>query len=422
MTCAPFDTKDGTSVPGVTRRVPRQFRRGNRAVLTLVAAAQCVALLGASVASAQTTVSDDFSSPDTLAANYVVDAGAGTLKVENGVLQATAVSPDKVLTHNGTEGLIDTSVTLQANFKSLSTSGTTAAVVKRLSPGTFLRVATTYSSSSLKFTKFENGTRTDLLVVSGLFTLSPNTTYWVRGRIAGNVLTAELWDHDPATGGSAIVGRTYTLTGADATRFGAGVPGRAGIYLDPGETAREFDNLRITGQTAPTGGTTRELVLNPAADTMVKQAQPKTTFGAASVLLVDGMETSGTSSLVHSYLRFNVPQLAPGESISGALLSLQVTNETDDGPRVYRTGTGWTEGDLTYNRRGTLAPRTSTTAIGNYPAMPVGRSSAALSDIAAGQSVSLELAPQSTNGVKFASREAATAAERPQLILKITSP
>ena len=169
----------------------------------------------------------------------------GTMQVSGGVLRATTVPPDKVITHNASGGLVDTEVTLKFNLKANATSGTTAGIVKFKDAGNYLRLATTYSSSSLKLSKWDNGVRTDLFLTGGLFTLSPNTSYWVRGRIEGNLVTVQLWGRDPQTGGSPIVARTYTLTGADATKFGAGVAGRAGIYLDPGETAREFDDLRI---------------------------------------------------------------------------------------------------------------------------------------------------------------------------------
>jgi Ca2+-binding RTX toxin-like protein len=196
---------------------------------------------------------DDFSQ-DRLATDYVVHQG-GPVDVDDGVLRVPGAGGlDEVLTHNDSAGLVDTEVTLQVNFKDAVEHGTTAAVVKFLGPGAYLRMATTYTSSSIKVSKWENGGRTDLLVADGLYTLTPNTTYWVRGRIAGNAITVALWGNDPAQGGTPIALRNYTLRGANATKFGAGVAGRAGIYLDPFDTVREFDNLRITGTTAASGG------------------------------------------------------------------------------------------------------------------------------------------------------------------------
>jgi Ca2+-binding RTX toxin-like protein len=220
-----------------------------------VAAGVGLALVITTAAPAQSprVIVDDFSQ-DRLATNYVLHAGE-PMVVDDGVLRSTGPqAPDEVMTHNASAGLVDSEVTLQVNFKDAVEHGTTAGVVKFLGPGTYLRLATTYTSSSIKVSKWENGVRTDLLVADGLYTLTPNTTYWVRGRIAGNAITVALWGNDPQQGGTPIALRNYTLRGANATKFGAGVAGRAGIYLDPFDTVREFDNLRITGTTAASGG------------------------------------------------------------------------------------------------------------------------------------------------------------------------
>ena len=221
-------------------------------VLATTGATACLALVPAAGAQAQSPlrlITDDFSS-DRLASDYVVHAG-GPMKVDDGVLRATTVTPDKVITHNASAGLVDSEVTLRVNFKANASAGTTAAIVKFLGPGDYLRMGTTYSSSSIKVTKWDNGERSDLFVVDGSFTLSPNTSYWVRARIQGNFATAELWGSDPLLGGAPIVSHGYALTGADAAKFGAGVAGRAGIYLDPSETRREFDDLHIAEIAAP---------------------------------------------------------------------------------------------------------------------------------------------------------------------------
>jgi hypothetical protein len=221
---------------------PRISRRAGSGAVAIVV----LTLLAAPAALAQSTprlIVDDFSQ-DRLATDYAIHAG-GAMQVSNGVLRAGASTPDKVITHNASAGLVDTEVTLQVNFKANASSGTTGAIVKFLGPGDYLRLATTYSTSAIKVSKWENGGRTDLLNVGNLFTLQPNTTYWVRARIQGNAITVALWGTDPELGGNPIVSRNYTLTGTNATKFGAGVSGRAGIYLDPFDTVREFDNLRI---------------------------------------------------------------------------------------------------------------------------------------------------------------------------------
>jgi Ca2+-binding RTX toxin-like protein len=226
--------------------------RISRRVLTGAVAMIALTLVTAAPALAQSTprlIVDDFSQ-DRLATDYTIHAG-GAMQVSNGVLRAGASTPDKVITHNASAGLVDTEVTLQVNFKANASNGTTGAILKFLSPGNYLRLATTYSTSAIKVSKWENGGRTDLLNVGGLFTLAPNTTYWVRGRIEGNAISVSLWGTDPALGGNPIVSRNYTLSGTNATKFGAGVAGSAGIYLDPFDTVREFDNLRIAELAAP---------------------------------------------------------------------------------------------------------------------------------------------------------------------------
>lgn len=170
------------------------------------------------------------------------------------------------------------------------------------------------------------------------------------------------------------------------------------------------------------GGTTsstREIVVNPVADTMVKQASPSTAFGSANPLKSDTEEVSGTAgTAVNSYVRFTVPALAAGESISSARLSLQVTNATTNGPAVWRTGTAWQEGTTTWSsgRPG----RVGSAPVGNFGSMATGRVSAAVSGVSAGGDLSLELAPESTDGTDVASREDATTSRRPQLVLTVT--
>lgn len=78
---------------------------------------------------------------------------------------------------------------------------------------------------------------TTSLVTEGLAVPS-STPYWMRVRKEGNVITAwrnlSLDDDDP---GSPF---TYTLTGGDATMFGAGVQGGVGFEWSPGVTTERI--------------------------------------------------------------------------------------------------------------------------------------------------------------------------------------
>ena len=165
------------------------------------------------------------------------------------------------------------------------------------------------------------------------------------------------------------------------------------------------------------GGGTRTVTVIAQADTMVRESLPTTTSGAATTLFSDSEVTAGTGSRDTTYLRFNVPALAAGESISAASLSLPVSNGTSDGPKVYRTNTTWTEGTMTWN---TGRPaRSSTTAVGDFGAVGTGRLTTPLSGITASGLVSLELFADSTDGMNVASRETAT---DPALVLTIRTP
>ncbi len=168
-----------------------------------------------------------------------------------------------------------------------------------------------------------------------------------------------------------------------------------------------------------TASTTRTVVLTPVADTAARQQAATTPAGAARSLLSDIEETTGAATRATPYLRFTVPALAAGESVTGASLSLQVTNGTKNGQSVWRTDAAWTESALTWS--GGQPARRGSTAIGGFGSVTTGRVSTAVAGVTGAGDVSLQLHADSTDGMSFASREDATAANRPQLVLTITS-
>ena len=186
---------------------------------------------------------------------------------------------------------------------------------------------------------------------------------------------------------------------------------------DAAGNASPVTTASYTINPAPGGGT-RTVVLTPTDDTMAKQSSPSSNYGGTTPLEVDGQETSGTSSSVASYLQFRVPVLASGETVTGASLSLQMANGTSNGPSLYPTATGWTEGSITYSNPPAV---TSTTALGNFGSMgATGRVSTTISgSFPSGQAVSYQLRPDSTDGMAFASSENTTGT--PQLTLTITT-
>jgi hypothetical protein len=173
-------------------------------------------------------------------------------------------------------------------------------------------------------------------------------------------------------------------------------------------------------------GSERTITVVAEADTIVKQADPTTGFGAGGPLMSDARDLSTKGSAVHSYLRFDVTGLAAGERVAAATLSLRTVPRfggTENGPAVWRTTNATsvaTAESMTW-RAGRLG-RTGVAAVGNFgAARHDDQVNAAVSGITGNGPVSFELAPEVTNGLIFFSREDARAGHRPQLILTVTS-
>ena len=208
--------------------------------------------------------------------------------------------------------------------------------------------------------------------------------------------------------------------GAHETTTGQVTYGRRAHVAAPAPT---------TTTTAPAAGvttpTTRTITVPASADAMVKQASATTAFGSGGTVRADRQELSTTGSAVHSYLRFDVAGLAAGERVVSAALSLRtaVGGGTADGPALWRTANAtsaaaaeaitWTSG---------RPARSGTAAVGNFGAVAAdARSTAAVSGVTGNGVVSFELAPDSNDGMDVLARETATAADRPQLVITVTT-
>ena len=171
--------------------------------------------------------------------------------------------------------------------------------------------------------------------------------------------------------------------------------------------------VALTGPVA--GAQAATYTVNPIADTYVKQASPNSPYGTASTLQTD----QGTGVNEHAYLKFDLSRIPAGETITGARLSVYVKNASGNGPAVYPTATGWGESALTWNSRSTAAGRAGS-AVGNFGSSSSYRRTSAAVKVTAKGMVSLELAPESTDGFDFTSREG-TSTDRPQLIVTTTT-
>jgi hypothetical protein len=217
--------------------------------------------------------------------------------------------------------------------------------------------------------------------------------------------------------GTTRVG-TSTITSFSVTGLAAG---STHTYTVTASDAAGNESGRSEPASATTAVSTRTLHVVAEGDTMVKQASPTSAFGKVKVLLADTQAGSTASTAIHSYLRFNIPALAAGETIIAASLRLHVTNTTGDGPAVYRSQNAGTAAELeriTWNSGRPV--RVGTTPVGDFAGMlasGVGHSTT-VSGITGAGLVTFELAPQSTDDLGFSSREETTT-RRPVLTLTV---
>jgi hypothetical protein len=161
---------------------------------------------------------------------------------------------------------------------------------------------------------------------------------------------------------------------------------------------------------------TRTVVVDAAADAMIRQQWVNRSAGDRRTLLVDRRQSAGIPSRVSSLIRFTLPRLAAGESITGVKLRLAVVDGTANGPVVWMIRNRWSEGSATWGNR---PERRGTSPVGNFGELGIGRAMTAIEGIAGGGQVSFELFAQSEDGMGFASSERRPA-KRPKLVLTIS--
>ncbi|GEO33460.1 DNRLRE domain-containing protein [Cellulomonas aerilata] len=211
---------------------------------------------------------------------------------------------------------------------------------------------------------------------------------------------------DPTTGSTALPAGGLPVSASSVVKVAS---------FDAATNRSTVVTRTYTINTPPPATGPRTLVIDANADAGVRQETPTVNNGTATSLKVDTQATDGnTATRATSYVRFAVPALASGESITGATLSLDVTNSTTNGPAIWRTASTWTETTMTF---ATGQPaRSGTAAVGNFGTMAVGRVSTPVSGIAANSTVSFQLDPEVVDGLDFSSRETTA---RPQLTLTI---
>lgn len=211
---------------------------------------------------------DDYST-NTIA-NYTL-TGSGTLTVSGGVLVPSSTAA-KILTHTSLPYLFTQAwVTAKFTIGASTASGTFGVNVRYLDASNYIRVdvAAAGASSVLRIAKGDVGVETNLATAS--CTITAATSYWIRARAEGNVLTAELFTAVPTFQSTPTATCTATLAGANLTKFGSGIAGRAGLVMQPQATDWRADDFwvqpNVTKSTEPV--VTLELA-NVAGDVAAK--------------------------------------------------------------------------------------------------------------------------------------------------------
>jgi hypothetical protein len=157
-------------------------------------------------------------------------------------------------------------------------------------------------------------------------------------------------------------------------------------------------------------------VFNPVADTYVSQASSGSAYGSSATFSVVGAGT--TSSAKQAFIRFDVTGLPMGASVSAAKLRLVVTNDSTSGGIFHQiTNTTWAEG-ITWVTKPTIdgAQLASLGAVALNQVVEVVLPAGTITGNGS-YSFAITLPSANTNTLGYASREATTAANRPQLVI-----
>jgi hypothetical protein len=193
------------------------------------------------------------------------------------------------------------------------------------------------------------------------------------------------------------------------------------VVLTASRTNARYWHARLdlggTATPPPAGGTTQTITVDALEDSYVSSGATTADYGSATALGVDA------SPAEISYLKFDLGAHA-GKTITEAKLQLRATNGSTGNQRVKLVPDDtWTESAIRFNAR----PLPGTTPVGTL----TGATSAATYSVTLdrnalqaelGQKLSLAMDSSSSDGLDFASSEATTTANRPKLILTLTSP
>jgi len=187
--------------------------------------------------------------------DYAYDAGTGTLAIasDGSGLQPTSTANKQLrllpLKSDGTTPTRFTYGEGEAVVKFKAGTALTGLAVgvelRRSSSAVKLRVIYEKATDTIRVYKINTGT-TQLASIAATG-LSVGTSYWLRVRAEGSLITFSLWSsYPPDTGGTALFSGTHTLSGGDLAIFPASASGQGwGLYWTPNSTTDRVGLLDV---------------------------------------------------------------------------------------------------------------------------------------------------------------------------------
>ena len=224
---------------------------------------------------------------------------------------------------------------------------------------------------------------------------------------------------------------SYRSLAFDITAF-ASPDSRIRLTSSTGGAVNSFyvDDVRIDQQ--PLGGSGTAVTLGALADTYVYEQQPSASFGTDASVRA-GKDGNGPGREYRALLRFDVASLPAGATVTAATLRLSATG--GEGGNVslelYRAGVTWDEGTATWTGTSGGTPTgsaldtasVSTTTPGWVEwSVPPALLHEWMDGVSPNDGLVLVSTSAKNRNALFASRENATLADRPQLLIEYTPP
>lgn len=178
-------------------------------------------------------------------ADYTAGTGnSGSISVANGVLVPSSTGL-KIYRHTAKGYLMrDVQVTLKVTTAGTVTSGVWGVTARADTAGADTELVAEFVAGTnvIRVGKYIAGSFTSLATAAA--TPAINTTYWVRLRCEGNLITAEVFTSPsaPTPVSTPTASAAYALTQAEGGRF---VIGHTGFRITPASTSETYDDFTV---------------------------------------------------------------------------------------------------------------------------------------------------------------------------------